>query len=514
MVFQKTTEFLLENFPDKRVDLFNDDYTKELYAYLASFVEDDLSNRKEEIREAFIDFFKDLGMVFVVFRGLEKIVVRIRPYESNIDKKKIVEKVLLILDLEKEDILKSAPREDLIAISDSLLIRLHSSIENECPQVDKKEILKVAVTKSFSLTEKDVVVYLKGKLFIRLFKGAVKKAKIATSQSSSGGKEKRFNGLPPEELNKLNKEIFPKGVESDLPTLTKIIIGNGIDFSRINNDFYEKNHIQIIQKSFKDFLSKKVNVEQFVLDGFVNFIFRETFELVHKHLAINLIETFYLQKGTAEDFLKYYSGNTVVADGGKYKLPMIIDANGGEWKVPVIKTIVKQRFVNIDKIKEKEKMIAKVHNSIKTAAKNYEKYSQALESSQANTEKNEEELNELLGILMDKRKILKAKREELKKNPTDEVLSKEINDFALEIKGDARREAELLQLRVRLEKEINVFNHKSISEKQQVEALQKKVEEDMEKLQEFAESVKDIEDKYQILIDALTKALLKKKTKL
>lgn len=510
MILQKTIEFLFEKYPDRKFTTFTDEDTKRLYNYLFSFVkEDELHTfNKEEIREAILEFFKEQGVVSVVFKGYEKIVIRVRPFDKSANTARIMEASLDYLAGVKKEILKNNQRADLVTIDEKIYKHLKDIIEQENPNLNKREIVKESLSQVFKLSPKDVVVFLKGKVFIRLFKEIPNKE----VKESPKGRENRFNGLPPAELEKMERTVFPNGVSEGISEIMKSIYSIGLDFSRISNGNYEKNNIVYMQKGLRKFLKNKLSFDQFVIDGFINYILRKIFDLIHIELAKKLLLQFGQRVGTAEDFMGYYGGDVTVGAGGKYQKPKIEDSRGNWWQIPVIKAVAKQRILDMEKRREKQ-------NSLKKTAKEKSLVEEALVESKEDLihmkeemENIKKELNQIFETLQEKRKTLMDMKKEIKAGRED--LKEEAKKLAQEVKQDVLQENELLQRRDRLDKNTALKEHKIYEYNIKKNVLIKKGTEDKEKLNISDKNEKETKEKYDLIVEATAKALMKKKKKI
>ncbi len=510
MLFQKTTEFLFEKYPEKKFTNFTDNDTKELYNFLFSFYDEkneDMLFKKDEIREAIVDFFKEEGNVTVVFKGYEKIAIRIRPFDINANTTRVLAEAKSYLSDLKQSIVDNAPRTDLIEIDQHIFKHLNDLIEKENPNLHKKNLIKRVVEEVFALSEKDVVVFLKGKIFIRLFKELQ-----AINTAARAGREGRFNGLPPHELKKIEESVFIGGFEKHHKSIMEAIYSSGLDFSTITNEVYEKNNIAILQKGVKKFFQNKLTCDDFIIDGFVNYILRNIFDDIHKKLAEQLLSLFSQQIGTADIFMKYYSGEVIVLNGTKYQLPKIEDAAGTWWQIPVVKVVVKQRLVDIAK---KNERLAQISKAQKDKDETYEKLETAksdLEQMKIELQAAGEELDDLYKVQKKQRADFAELKQQVLKKPKDEELKARQKELAELMKHNDVKETDLLKTRERLEKNISIKTHQAYELDVKYNTLVQKEEEDKEKVLTNDRTEAETKEKYELILSATASALTKKKT--
>jgi len=141
-------------------------------------------------------------------------------------------------------------------------------------------------------------------------------------------KEKRYEGLPKEELEKLKAEVFKSEEE-----IEKLFVGivnqalkNELNFQRISNVHFMQNNIKIVQGYLFDFLKKIIkNADEVLITGFGNFIMREQFDFIFKLKSNDLLRKVMNDNNNAEAFINYYNGKIEEDFSGKYKRPEISD---------------------------------------------------------------------------------------------------------------------------------------------------------------------------------------------
>ena len=123
-------------------------------------------------------------------------------------------------------------------------------------------------------------------------------------------------------------------------------------------------------------------------------------------------------------------------------------------------------------------------------------------------------LDEIFIILQDKRKKLQElniKRKASKDR--DRALEEEIKTLAIGVRQDDIRENELLQNRDKLEKHIGLKEHQIYEFGIKKTALSQKKREDMERIKNSDKGEIETKKKYDHIVEATAKALMKKKVK-
>jgi len=365
-----------------------------------------------------------------------------------------------IITKNREKILSAKQREDLIVISPELKDNIISKTKLE----DKKiatELLKNALKNALELGERDAVVSMGDKLIIRIFNQSVQK-------SCENGAEKRFNGLPPEELEsifvKLSKKI---NFSEEMKKIAQEALKEELNIERVNNFAFTPQFVKVFQNRIGTYLSSILNEEKFVIDGLVNFIFRKFFDQSLYFVAEHYCSLMIGGNKKAIDFIDFYNGDTISRpDGTKLQKPFFVDPNG----VRINKMIILQLGMNYrkglesykfftQKLKGFESQIALLEDEISTLKQDIEKNESELNSAK---EKAESSLNEL--------KDLKGKLIELK---TNKASKEEIDEVALRVKQLSIEEDGLFKTRKSLEGEVEKLKIRLVNKTKEHEATKR-----------------------------------------
>lgn len=466
-------------------------------------------HKKERLRDAIKDVF-DLGAKdIVVFRQASIFIKRwggIPVMESE-----IVNKIKEVITKESEESTELSIVSDCITINtDGLFAEF--GITSSDISAESKEKIKQRLKEQIRLSDKDVILFLNDKIVIRRFK-------LTEAEEEQRNREKRYNGLPKEELELLKKSIF-ESVEAEQEIISDIathILGTELDFARITHNYFSKNYIKIFQKNIFDFLRENLSEEDIILEGLANLILRENWILVHTAMAINILGLVSDKNPNAENFLKNYSGEIELdAERNKYKLPEIIDKNGSKWNVPSIIGVVMQQKKMIEAAALKSQALENLKEHIenlysKADELNEEGISIEKESfgiEHESVEKTNTELN-INAEIKELREMLRRCKEEDAKRIQAEISDKMLILKKLVIKDDA-----LFTKKKRLEHQSKLIAAKIEKINFEIAKLQKKYKEEEEKISQFLSSQQGADEKFNILSEALTLALMKRKIKI
>lgn len=378
--------------------------------------------------------------------------------------------------------------------------------------VETKEKIRQRLKEQISISSKDVVLFLNDKVVIRRFK-------LQADEEERIRREQRYNGLPKDELDKLKSSLF-ESTEAEQEAFAEItdgIINSELDFSVITHSYFVKNYIKIFQKNIFDLLKDNLSEEDMILEGLANLILRENWVLAHTKMALSLLALVGQKNPNAENFLKNYSGEIEIdAERNKFKLPEILDKSGSKWTIPAIVAIVMQRQKNLEALTLKQNAIDDIKATIEDMYSKIDRLNEetvmiekefaAIENEGVDKVDTEASINAEIKEL---REMLKRCKEEEKLKIQAQISDKSLLLKKLVIKDDA-----LFTRKKRLEHQSKVVSSKIEKLTFDITKLQKKAKEEDEKMMQFITSQKSVDEKFDSLTEALTMALMKRKTKI
>ncbi len=406
---------------------------------------------------------------------------------------------------------------DISIINDSITINVQDilsefGITAGELSAETKEKIRQRLKEQISISPKDVVLFLNDKVVIKRFREKI-------DEEERIRREQRYNGLPKEELQKLKDSLF-ESVEAEQETFAEIadeVISTDLDFSVITHGYFIKNYIKIFQKAIFDLLRDNLSEEDFILEGLSNLILRENWVLAHTKMALSLLMLVGSKNPNAENFLKNYSGEIEIdAERNKFKLPEILDKGGLKWTIPSIIAIVMQRQKTIEALTIKQNaaddirsttddMYSKIER-LNEEAVMIEKEFAAIDNEGVDKADTEASINEEIKELRD---MLKRGKDEERVKIQASISDKTLMLKKLLIKDDA-----LFTRKKRLEHQSKIVSSKIEKLTFDITKLQKKIKEEEEKIAQFISSQKSVDEKFNSLTEALTMALMKRKTKI
>lgn len=225
----------------------------------------------------------------------------------------------------KSEILSRADESPVIKIEGDLKQKLLNFIDSD--NLCEKKVLISAIKSALELNERDVIVCLSDCIVIRLFKW--------------NNNERRFHGIPAQELEKFREDNFPHKYEipKAIVEIVNRVLKDELDISKISNIYFMNNYIKIFQRYIFDFVRKKFpDRDKILVESFGNYIFRQNFSLVLTTISRKILKMLMEKDANAERFISYYDGNIDIDIYGKYKRPEIVDEENSQ-RVPIQKIL-------------------------------------------------------------------------------------------------------------------------------------------------------------------------------
>ncbi|MDQ1339811.1 MAG: hypothetical protein QG567_966 [Campylobacterota bacterium] len=501
-VYQATNEFLIEKFTDSNcVCEFSKKATAELIQRIARDCKKqniDNPETKEQIRKSIHDFFVECGRVVVFFKKTEKIIVKIIPYEIDPKEGLYVEEISTYLESVAKEIKKDSNDENIIKISQNYLFELEKILHNISLSIDTRRVIRFALSSVFGLSRKDLILFINNTIIIR-------------RSCERGVCEKRFEGLPADEIKKLFDSIYPEkeDMQIDMEIIVSYLADTALNFSKIDNRFFEENNIKIIQKAIIDFIKKKLPYPNIVVIAVSNYIFRNSFSFVHRVFAEKLLELLANKNKNAEKFIRYYKGDISIEDGKRFMTHEIIDCEGQKWNASTIINFIMQYKKDKNDIKEKTDTIRqfqseniKITERLTLLNEDTKKIQEKLNNAFLNSKQAEEELDKKRTYLQEVRRVELESGGKSEEN--SHKLEREAKILFAKFQEEQRDAQELKVKYMAMQKEIKTLEKRDDFLKKQIEHESKNV---ISLQERFEKQIK----RYDTLLDAISQVLIKKR---
>ncbi len=198
------------------------------------------------------------------------------------------------------------------------------------------------------------------KLLQEVKKIKIKKEFCTNIKDKLNPRERRFNGLPIDELENLKNQIFESedNINKFIIIITNQALKKELNFKKISNIEFMNKNIVTIQKYIFLFLNKIIkNSQNTLIEGFGNFILRDKFNLVLTIQAEKFLNILISDNLNAKNFIDYFNGEIDEDITGKYKRPELIDKNGNKVSTSKINSIITQYRDYINFLTKKNELI-------------------------------------------------------------------------------------------------------------------------------------------------------------
>jgi len=486
LLIHTVTKYLHDEFDPESLSEFHDADALKLFSQLKQIMPiPSIVKRLDQIKDVFVKFFNNLGEITVEIQNLENIKV-----STNIDPRKI--KAMRLLENYAEH-LDDSQGPNLLILNEEITNKLRNDLKCQSDE-SFRNIIRHVLPFVFEVGDKYAVLFGKARITIRI-------------HMEKPSEEKRFNGLPEEELENLVASLFPD-MDKELPLLMKRAFVKVIDFGVISNAEFEQKHIKIMQQELTSIINLRSDQDKEINKGISNFILRKQFDTYHQLLADQLITAIMNKKGNAEVFLNYYTQKNITVAGVKYKLPPLIDSQGTIWSLPNIKNIASQHNNDLAELTKKNDFIEKMEKILDTIDDDIKK--EQTEANEAKTafEKANNELHELGNMLSVNRGQLKKLRST---NGFDTAKEAEFMEYISTLE---KKEFELMKIRDSSDRNVTKQENdvKAMISKKQNTTI--RLNSEIDKLEQTQKHMSDLQRRFELMLEAIGSALSKKKEKI
>jgi len=321
MIYNYVKKYLKNKYSEPTTDFkWDKQDIEEFFQHIEKrYTKTEFTKEISEVKVAFRDFFEPVATILFRYTDSGEIKIKVFPYRVKPENSKHLQKIIEIIKIHRKHI-KYNYNDDKnqIAILGKIRREINSEILDSQESINKKELIRYAIRKALSLTDKDVVISLKRKFIIKL-----------SAQDSEASSDK-YNGYSESDIKNSYSSIFDKDtkIEEFLQLVMKKLFANSLNFRTISNQDYETNAVKFIQLAILKELGNYINIERDFLVGLTSYIVRKYFHYIHELMAIELLEAVYEKNKNANQFLLYYNGKVIVKDGKKYKIPSLETEDG------------------------------------------------------------------------------------------------------------------------------------------------------------------------------------------
>ena len=380
MIYQDTKRILKKiNFDDDKADEWGALENIQLLNFLAArYTMDELKSNSSEIKQAFKDFYEHKGSIVFRFDPQTGVSFKLFPYRVKVKNSKHLNKLVEIIQSNRASVIYPYnEHKNQIGILGKIRRKINSEINDSDESVNKRDLIRYSIKKALQLSEKDIIIQLKRKYIVKIFQKSTQ-PKIDESIISHESLEAIDLGEYKAYYDEIEEDMdikeFIKGAMEGL-------FSTSLDFSKIDNSFYEKKGLLLIKDALTIELHEVFAIgEDESIDGFVLYMIRENFIYIHELIAIELLQCVAKKVKNADTFLLYYSGKVYVENGKKYSIPSLVNPDGQQWNAISLKSIstlwlnakyrLEKQLLKLDKADAELLVLEKDFNSTEKAYKN------------------------------------------------------------------------------------------------------------------------------------------------
>jgi len=504
-IYDATLTYLQKNLPsDFYAEDFSKEQSEELNNKLLTLVDQQaISTNKEYIRKAFLDFFSSNNYeLIVIFKNENLIILKEKATIQQKEYSRVMQKINVCISQESESLEDCWRQEDVLVVNNAIMDKIYVHTEGLSTGLTR-DLIKKSFRHTLKLHTRDAIFFMSRKVVVKKF---IQKKKEERTN-------KRFGGIPPEELEKIKAQYFAQSLWIQIEPRVDDLLDNELNFENISNEFFTANYIRYLQDVFIDIVSATMQEEDPVIESFANFLLREHFDAILLIIAKRLAFQASKREGDAEGFLRYYNGDTILNKDGKPLIkPDLIDENHNRWNALTVMSVTMQYYNTLKKIKLSEEQLEpyrveldehdKEHDDLKQEIENLSDEKDNFESeSQDYFKKTEEKKDEL--------KELKLQESRESEN-VPAALKERINQISAELKRSYREEEKIFNGRKELENRISALNTKISNHKTERKNILKRYEGSKKKLESLNDEFNPVKDKYDLAMSTLAKTLSKK----
>ena len=479
-------------------NLYASDFTMEHYNYLLSKLmptvnEEFFNDKKGAIKKGLTEYFAknnqkvDVIVSFKDFTIKKHFFLPSKPeaYDRMLHKN---ESIIADVYNHKDDYM---PLPFLISIPEKIRTQILEGFTERNETIDTaRTITRQQINTVFSTSEKDIIFFLRGRIFIRFY---------TPPKKFAPGQDSRFAGEPVEVMEELYAHYFPNGAWESIESILPEVLNDRLNFSVIDNLTFTKTFIAVFRSMVEivllDILKPKHRNK---IEGFTGYVLRIYFHQILVFIAKNLLGYIEIRDKNAEAFIKYFADEVVVdASGNRIQKNAIVDSKNQRWNYTSIISIVMQ--YKQSKIK-------------------LESHKEAITASQERVTETQHEINAEIAA---QRKIIDRIAEiELLISENEMILmqqkskNSEKPEESLTVKSTVarlnKRQDELLSKKKSDNGKLEIANGKIANKNSELARRQKKLDHDKKALKSLMEQIETIIENYDLIVEAISIVLPKR----
>lgn len=437
---QADTTFVNPKIVSDVIDLLNTILPKNLYALdftlehyftllkkLSLYEKEEYFNdKKEAIKKAIINYFAQSNQDVDINVSFKTFTMHKHFFDhSNSEKldRTIHRNRALINDLESRKA-EFLPLPFLVSIPNEYYTQIMQGyIEHQQSMESARYITRQQVDHIFSLDERDIIFFLRGKISIRYF---------TPPKKIPEGIDKRFSGESIENMEIMYQTYFPEGIWPMIEEVLDDVLKDGLNFSVISNMTFSKTFIPVFRSMIEVLLLDIVSEsDRPKIEGQTGYILRLHFQKILLHTSKNLLNFIENRNKNAEKFINYFTEETIIdMNGNKIQKYAITDKRNNRWNCSAVISLMMQYKQTKIKVAAQDEVLAIAQERVNESEKD-------IESEKKSKHNFEKELEEIAKLLPDADMKLMSLKEKLSLNPEEsEAIKSEmvlLNDYYNEL---------------------------------------------------------------------------------
>jgi len=475
-------------------NLYALDMTQEHYHIILKHlnIENDTSmfeSKKGALKKAFSEYFHKYSN--------QEIEVEVRPNDFFITKRfddpkkpEAFDRLLhrnsvLFINL-KEDKNNYLPLPFLLAIPSEIRNDIFNGYISLNETIDTaRSYTRLQMQSIFGLNERDIIFFLKGKIYVRYF---------IPMKKVPAGTDKRFAGESPEIMEELHAKYFPNGVWEQIESVLNEVLEEKLNFTSIDNATFRQTFIPVFRGMIEIMLLEVLEPDdRSKLEGLTGFVLRQNFDQILLFCAKNLLDYVEKRDKNAEMFVKYYNDEVVIDNNGnKIQKHAILDSKQQRWNYSAILSIMMQYKQSKNRILLQKEAVAEAQERLTLVQKEIKIEKESQKTVMAIITDIESLLSENDTMLLD----LNAKKDD----PTFLTQQKSLNN----------RHKDLLDRKKQENSKLDIINGKISAKFSEESRHQKKLKHEQDVIKQLYEQMKSLIESYELISQAIALVLAKR----
>lgn len=293
--------------------------------------------KRDVLIEGIIEYFKlsaQMVSVNLSFRNCEITKQFMNEMESEEFDRNIHNNTVFLMEIAtRHDEFKILP--NLLVLPEEIRNNLFQIFtDNEIPIEIARKIIRHQIQPVFELNDRDVIFFLRTRVWIRYH---VQQVKV-------DGRDTRFAGESPEVLEAMYNTYFPNDIWGDIEPILNEILEEKLNFSVIDNAYFRKTFIPVYRGMIEILLVDRLTPNDHEkIEGFTGYVLRQYFDNILLYTAKSLLDYVENRDKNAEIFIKNFTDTVVIdSNGTKIQKYPIIDDKQQKWNYASILSVLMQ----------------------------------------------------------------------------------------------------------------------------------------------------------------------------